>query len=113
MRGRPDFGRPAIDFGNRLENINNAKHLLNKFNIRIEKSSNFYETPSWPNEYHPKYLNVAIKINTSLTIVELFRKIKLIEKMLGRKKGKKNSPRECDIDILDYDQKIIKKKLII
>ena len=35
--------------------------------------------------------------------------LKILEK-LGRKKKKVNSPRICDIDILDYDQKIIKKK---
>ena len=33
--------------------------------------------------------------------------IKLIEKQLGRKSTKKNHPRVCDIDILDYDNKII------
>ena len=32
-----------------------------------------------------------------------------IEKKLGRKRNKKNEPRICDIDIIDYDNKIIKK----
>ena len=41
--------------------------------------------------------------------IELFRKIKLIEKILGRKKAIKNSPRTCDIDILDFDQKMFDK----
>ena len=31
-----------------------------------------------------------------------------IEKELGRKRNKKNEPRTCDIDIVDYDQKVIK-----
>jgi len=31
-----------------------------------------------------------------------------IEKELGRKRNKKNEPRTCDIDIVDYDQKAIK-----
>ena len=38
-----------------------------------------------------------------------FRKIKLIEKILGRKKAIKNSPRTCDIDILDFDHKMFDK----
>ena len=33
-----------------------------------------------------------------------------IENELGRKKGKKNDPRIIDIDIIDYDQKIINFK---
>ena len=31
-----------------------------------------------------------------------------IEKELGRTRNKKNEPRTCDIDIIDYDEKIIK-----
>ena len=27
---------------------------------------------------------------------------------MGRKRNKKNEPRTCDIDIVDYDQKVIK-----
>ena len=46
-----------------------------------------------------------------MTVDQLFRIIKLIEKILGRKNSKKNSPRICDIDIIDYDQKIISKKI--
>ena len=37
---------------------------------------------------------------------------KNIEFDLGRKKTKKNSPRECDIDILDYDNKKINEKIL-
>jgi 7,8-dihydro-6-hydroxymethylpterin-pyrophosphokinase len=38
---------------------------------------------------------------------------KLIERKLGRKKGPKNSPRECDIDIIDFNKVIFKDKLIL
>jgi 2-amino-4-hydroxy-6-hydroxymethyldihydropteridine diphosphokinase len=31
-----------------------------------------------------------------------------IEKELGRLRNKKNEPRTCDIDIIDYDKRIIK-----
>ena len=36
--------------------------------------------------------------------------VKQIELKLGRKKTFKNAPRECDINILDYDQKVFKIK---
>ena len=32
-----------------------------------------------------------------------------IEKQLGRLRSKKNEPRICDIDIIDYNNKVIKK----
>ena len=86
------------NLGNREQNLNKAKYLLNIFDIKIIKCSNLYETESWPNKKYPKYLNIVIKIRTFNTLIELFRKIKLIEKILGRKKAIKNSPRTCDID---------------
>ena len=36
---------------------------------------------------------------------------KIIEAKLGRKKTPKNSPRVCDIDIIDFDGLVIKDKL--
>ncbi len=42
--------------------------------------------------------------------MDLFVFVKEIELKLGRKKTFKNAPRECDIDILDYDQKVFKIK---
>ena len=36
-----------------------------------------------------------------------------MKKKLGRKKGLKNSPRECDIDILDFDNRKINGQIIL
>ncbi len=71
--------------------------------IKIIKTSNIYETNSWPNRKHPKFYNIVIKIVTKLKPIDLFFAIKKIEKILGRKKSKVNNPRTCDIDILDYE----------
>ncbi|MEL0275812.1 MAG: 2-amino-4-hydroxy-6-hydroxymethyldihydropteridine diphosphokinase [Flavobacteriaceae bacterium] len=38
----------------------------------------------------------------------LFKIIKSIEKKIGRFKTKKNDPRVCDIDIIDYNSDIIR-----
>ena len=90
------------NLGNKRRNIEKAKHLLEKNEIRIINVSSIYETFSWPNKNHPKFYNVVIKIITSLKPIKLFLVIKNIEKKLGRKKTKTNDPRTCDIDILDY-----------
>ena len=58
-------------------------------------------------------LNIVIEISTKLTPIKLLNKCKEIELYLGRKKAKKNSPRKCDIDILDYNNKKIKGKIIL
>ena len=81
--------------------------------INIVQSSNYYESLSWPDIKNPKFLNIVLKIKTHLTPLNLIRKCKNIEKSLGRKKAPKNSPRVCDIDIIDYNKKLIKNGLII
>lgn len=90
------------NLGNKISNIKKAMDLLMMRNIHIEKSSSFYETPSWPNNNFPKFINVVIKINTNLSLIELFKIIKQIEKSVGRKKSLRNYPRICDIDIIDF-----------
>ena len=95
------------NIGNRKLNIEKAKFLIYKNNNKIIKSSNYYETDSWPNNKFPKYLNVVIQIQTYLKPFLLLQKLKSVEKQLGRKKTIKNHPRTCDIDIIDYDNLII------
>ena len=90
------------NLGSKKRNIEKAKFLLEKNSIKIIKSSNIYETYSWPNRNDPKFYNIVIKIITSLKPINLFFIIKDIEKKLGRKKTLINRPRICDIDILDY-----------
>ena len=101
------------------KNLLKAKLYLENCNlISILKVSSYYKTPSWPDKKKPFFLNIVIELKTTLEPIDLFKLIKKVEKDLGRKNGKKNSPRTCDIDILDYDQKEIfekfkKDKLII
>ena len=90
------------NLGNKKRNIEKAKYFLEKNSIKILKSSNIYESFSWPNKNHPKFYNIVIKIITELKPINLFLTIKDIEKRLGRIKSITNSPRNCDIDILDY-----------
>ena len=90
------------NLGNKKENIEKAKFKLIQNNIKILKSSSFYESLSWPNPKKPKFLNIVLKISVNLKPLELLKICKKIEIDLGRKKSYKNSPRECDIDIIDF-----------
>jgi 2-amino-4-hydroxy-6-hydroxymethyldihydropteridine diphosphokinase len=92
---------------NKFENISTAVNLLIKSNFNVKKISNFYETPSYPNKNLPKFLNIGILGTFDRNYKELLRIINLIEKKIGRVKSKKNDPRVCDIDIIDFDGVII------
>ena len=95
------------NLGNRINNIEKAKYLLNLNGINIIKSSCYYETLSWPDKSKPKFINIIIESNTKFSPQKFLQIFKSIEKKLGRKKSKKNSPRTCDIDIISYFKKIL------
>ena len=94
------------EHGSRFDNISLAINLLVNLKIRIKRISNFYETPSYPNQKFPKFLNVGITIEYDNSYLSLLHEIKKIEKRLGRVKTKKNEPRIIDIDIIDFNGEI-------
>ena len=100
-------------FGDRFENIRRSLKLLENKKLKILKVSRFYETPSWPDIKKPKFINVVVQSDTKFSPKKLIDTFKIIEKMLGRKKDIKNSPRTCDIDIICYYKKIIKGNISI
>ena len=101
------------NLGNRKINIEKAKFKLIQNKIKILKSSNFYESLSWPNPKKPKFLNIVLKIDTDLKPLELLKIFKKIEFNLGRKKSIKNSPRTCDIDLIDYGRIIEINEIVL
>ena len=96
------------NLGNKIKNIEMTKFKLQQHNIRILKCSSNYISDSWPNSSLPKYINIILKVTTSLAPLEFLKTCNLIELKLGRVRRKKNEPRTCDIDILDFQHKIIK-----
>ena len=98
------------NFGDRFKNIDLAINFLKEKNINLVNKSSFYESVSYPNKNDPKFINIVISIETSLKSDDLMSFLLSIEERLGRKRSKKNDPRTCDIDILDFNGKIINKK---
>ena len=101
----------SSSYGDRFSNINLAISLLNEYGIKTIKMSSFYETYSHPNIKDPKFINVVISVKTQLKPYDLMSKLIYVEEKLERKRHKKNEPRTCDIDIIDYDNQIINFKL--
>ena len=99
-------------YGSRFDNIKVALKLLKK-KIKVINISDFYETPSYPNKNFPKFLNIGLTINYEDNLFDLLKKIKFIEKKLGRIKTKKNDPRIIDIDIIDFNGQIVNTEELI
>jgi 2-amino-4-hydroxy-6-hydroxymethyldihydropteridine diphosphokinase len=101
------------NLGNRIINIEKTKSLLLESGIDFISVSNYYETPSWPDPKKPKFINIVLKVTCKYKPQEMINLCKLIEAKLGRKKSLKNSPRICDIDIIDFDGLVLKDKLCL
>ena len=99
------------NLGDKKNNLNKSIDLIQEEGIFIKKRSKFYSTKSWPNENFPNFINSILLVETKLNVAELFFKIKKIEKKLGRTKSKRNHPRICDIDIIDFNGEIIHRKI--
>ena len=98
------------NLGKKIKNLELAKYQLFKNDVKIIKTSSFYRSKSWPNSKFPEFINAVLLVKTKLLLPELFKQIKLIEKLLGRFKAPKNYPRICDIDIIDFNGKILSIK---
>ena len=101
------------NLGNRIINIEKAKSLLLESDINFISVSNYYETPSWPDPKKPKYINIVLKASYRHKPQEMINLCKIIEAKLGRRKSRKNSPRVCDIDIIDFNGLVLKDKLCL
>jgi len=98
--------------GDRYFNLKKTLELIKYENIKIIKISSIYETPSYPNEKNPKFLNIGIQVNCNFTPEFLIKKFNKIEKKLQRIRSTKNDPRTCDVDLIDYEGKKINSKKI-
>jgi len=99
--------------GGRENNILKAISYLKKLNLNLIEISSFYQTPSYPNNSDPKFINLCVKLESNIKSSELLNEIKKIEKKLGRTRIKKNEPRTCDIDIIDFNGEIIKNNELV
>ena len=97
----------SSSFGDRFENLNLAISYLETYQIKIINRSSFYETPSYPDIKNPKFINLVVDVSTYLPAEDLASVLIFVEEKLERKRIKKNEPRTCDIDIIDYNGKVM------
>ncbi|MCX8033876.1 MAG: 2-amino-4-hydroxy-6-hydroxymethyldihydropteridine diphosphokinase [Thermodesulfovibrio sp.] len=102
------------NLGDRAKNIEIAISELKNCGLTISRRSSFYNTSPWGYKEQPEFLNIAIECFTSLSPFALLEEIKKIEKKMGRKDTIRYGPRIIDIDIIFYNNLILKTdKLII
>lgn len=100
------------NLGDRLGFLNRAiKSLLPE--VSPLRSSHVYQTPPWGFTDQPQFLNQVVEAQTDLEPEELLKKLKQIERKLGRIETIRYGPRCIDLDILFYGNAIIQSESLI
>src|SRR6266568_4820698 len=90
------------NMGDRRGNLAAALQQLREM-MEISAISSIYETEPVGYLEQARFLNMVCSGKTGLSAQELLRRIKEVEKSLGRQPTFRNGPRPIDIDILFYD----------
>jgi len=101
-----------IAFGGNLGEVRDtfiqARYALNQNDaINVLKSSKLYRTPPLGPPGQPDYLNAVIAIETALEPLQLLDLLQHIEVQHGRERGERWGPRTLDLDIIDFDNRIV------
>ncbi len=95
--------------GDRIKQCRGAiEHIKERFPAEIRKISSFYETQAMGPADQKDYINMALEIETDLPPMSLLRSIREVETLMGRRKLVKWGSRDIDIDILLYDDLVMR-----
>lgn len=102
------------NIGNKQDNFEIVRELIEKELGIIADSSSIYETPPWGFHADHEFWNQIIIIKTILEPIELLWRIHKIEEKFGRKReSEQYCSREMDIDILYVDDAFMETKNLI
>ena len=96
------------NLGNREENCEKAIGLLLENGITVTRMSSMVETEPWGVTEQEKFINTAVEGRTDMGPEELLAALKKIEFDMGRLPSARWGPRLVDLDILFYDDLVMK-----
>ena len=102
------------NLGNKAENLSKVNDLIAQLIGEIVEKSNLYETEAWGVTEQPSFYNQALKVATDLSPQAILNKILEIETVhFNRIREEKWAARIIDIDVLLYDDAIIKTENLV
>ena len=96
------------NLGDREAFLNEALHRLEAAGAHVLRRSSIHETEPQDYRDQPWFLNMAVEVETDLTPQELLAAIQKIETEMGRQRIIPKGPRTIDLDILFYENLILK-----
>jgi 2-amino-4-hydroxy-6-hydroxymethyldihydropteridine diphosphokinase len=96
------------NLGDRADFLAKAKDQTSVRCGLVVKQSSLYETAAWGMEEQDAFLNQALAIETKFEAERLLKELLQIEEGLGRKREAKYGPRVIDIDLLFFNDSVIR-----
>jgi 2-amino-4-hydroxy-6-hydroxymethyldihydropteridine diphosphokinase len=96
------------NLGNPSQNLRVARNLIASQIGPVEKASSIYKTAAWGNIDQSDFLNQVIIAKTDLSPFEVLHALLKIEADMGRARKEKWGPRLIDIDILFFEDRIVR-----
>ena len=97
------------NLGRRMRALRGAVRALDGLpGSRVARVSSAYRT-SAVGPAQRDFLNAAVELRTSLRPQALLRRLKVLEKSLGRRARRRWGPREIDMDILLYGRRVLRR----
>lgn len=99
--------------GARIANLEKALAALEKAGVAVRRVSSYYKTE--PVDFQPQawFVNCVVEAETDLMPLQLLHVCQAIERILGRRPGVAKGPRPIDIDILLYENAIVRSRELI
>ena len=97
-------------WGTPQESLDKALSVLEEKGMEICAVSSLYESPALGLGMQPAFLNNVLSVRTEYSPAGLIRELKLIERSAGRTPGARWGARPLDIDILDYEGRVLNWK---
>lgn len=92
----------------RMRNLSEATELIEENSkIKVLKRSSVYQTEPVGVKDQPDFLNMVLEVETALSPSELLDFLQDVEKKMRRKRERKWGPRNIDLDLLLYENKVM------
>ena len=100
------------NIGDRVAHIRQALELLPHVGVEVRRVSSFYQTE--PVDFLPQrwFVNCVVEVGTDLMPRRLLKTLQSVERALGRRPGIPKGPRPIDIDILLYENVVVRSALL-
>jgi 2-amino-4-hydroxy-6-hydroxymethyldihydropteridine diphosphokinase len=89
------------------EVVTAAIETLAREGIEIVARSRLYSSAPWPTSDQPRFANAVARVKTALDPPALMARLHRIEHDFGRMRGEPNAARTLDLDLIDYDGRVV------